>query len=149
MDIDLTGCPDKCGRLTIQLDEPFNTFSFTGSPREVDGDFIVRDMWADVNDMTGGPDRITGSFYWYAKANIPGRLKSLLGCPFEIMGNMSVVNSPCARFPLNAGHKVKIGGLLNAGYLSQDTIPDMIKKRGYTVLSDGAVLEMTTGGKSA
>ena len=62
VDVDLTGCPERCGTLLVCINEPFKSFSFAGSPREVYGNFTVFNMWADVDDMTGGPDRITGSF---------------------------------------------------------------------------------------
>lgn len=48
---------------------------------------------------------------------------------------MSVVNSPCARFPLKSDHHVRIGGDLDAGYL--DTIPDEYEREGFDRLSNG------------
>lgn len=62
MDIDLSGCPESCGSFNVQINEPCKSFSFIGSPRLIDGNFSVRNMWVDVKDMTGGPDKITGSF---------------------------------------------------------------------------------------
>ena len=61
-DVDLTGCPERCGSVRVCINEPFKSFSFAGSPREVYGDLIVYNMWKDIDDMTGSPDRITGSF---------------------------------------------------------------------------------------
>lgn len=63
-----------------------------------------------------------------------GRLLSLVGCPSEILGSMSVVNSPCARFPLKSDRHVRVGGNLDAGYL--DTIPDKYEREGFDRLSD-------------
>ena len=48
---------------------------------------------------------------------------------------MSVVNSPCARFPLKSDRHVRVGGDLDAGYL--DTIPDEYKREGFDRLSNG------------
>lgn len=48
---------------------------------------------------------------------------------------MSVVNSPCARFPLKSDRHVRIGGDLDAGYL--DTIPDEYERKGFDRLSNG------------
>lgn len=48
---------------------------------------------------------------------------------------MSVVNSPCARFPLKSDRHVRIGGDLDAGYL--DTIPDEYEREGFDRLSNG------------
>lgn len=48
---------------------------------------------------------------------------------------MSVVNSPCARFPLKSDRHVHVRGDLDAGYL--DTIPDKYEREGFDRLSKG------------